>query len=42
MSQAAADEFQRRLVVFKENRELACILGASTRTAQDKALRINK
>jgi hypothetical protein len=67
MSQAAADELQRRLVPFnetgiwlliilearmvptvlvenliKENRELACILGASIRAAQAKASRINR
>ena len=28
--------------LIKENRELACILGASIRTAQAKASRINK
>ena len=38
MSQAAANELQRRLVSYKENRELTCMLGASIRTAQAKAL----
>ena len=42
MSQAAAEALQRRLVSFKEDRELAGILGASIRTTQAKASRISK
>jgi hypothetical protein len=43
MSQATADELQRRLVSLAVKMiELACILGASIQTAQAKASLINK